>query len=726
MEQTNKNGGTGEIRVIKRYSDSEYYEQYIDQVSEFADQNKNSFGFNPKAAYKQMSMKGQLWLAIENKNEICGYIMFGGVYPNLRVFQLFVNPLIRGNKIGTLLLSELVNYGNLNSYSFIHAKVAAELPANKFWEKSGFSITHTSKGGSANSKSRRLINHRLLQLDTPDLLTPITDAKKKSLEYINRPTLSPPIYSLDLNVLFDLVRDRENAVIARDLITKSMNGALKIVVTQEFITELDRTKRARHDPLLALARALPVLPNFNEEDMTSITKDLREIIFPQRSTIGKKAENDLSDLRHLAYSILANVDGFVTGEHSLLAQSEKLQKKYGVEVISPAEFSFQPDEITKIPSQIDGERIEIDPSRDVLKLSKLPLIAKLRVSDTLIEQIEGHLKTIKEYDANVLKIDGDIIAYCGTNYANTLSGVDMFLFVDESHSKATLAVDHFLERSFRQLPENKISKINLYLSSSQIITSETARAKGFMKTSEQNKLIKVAYNGILDKTNWKSFVNQYANESGYCTSEVFPSNEDIINTGITLKKHEEIYAHTLSLFDFESLISPGILNHDSRSCTLVPIRNPYANDLLGDTAPQASLFSTRASLLMLEKAYFRSPGRAQYMQKGTLVAFYVSGRGGSQEIIGVGRVTYSEIRNIEDIDPSLSRQGVIEQIELKNIADNSGNIHVFTFDNFKKLPHPISFKHAKKIDLISAANLATIEKLMNDKLSLLFEVGYKQ
>ncbi|RBP51330.1 GNAT family N-acetyltransferase [Arenicella xantha] len=724
MELNEIDVDASDIKILKQYSNSDHYERYISQVADFADQNKNSFGFNPVAAYRQMSLKGQLWLATGKEHEICGYIMFGGVYPNLRVFQLFVNPLSRGRRIGTKLLDELIKHGNLNKYSFIHAKVAAELPANQFWEKSGFSITQTSQGGSAKSKNRRRINHRLLQLDTPDLLTPITQTTKKSFEYLNRPTLSPPIYALDLNVLFDLVKDRENAAVARDFITKSMNGAIKIVVTQEFITELERTKTNSQDPLLALARALPTLPKFDEIDIAALADELREIIFPQRSKTGRKAKNDLSDLRHLAYSILASVDGFVTGEHSMLARSAELYSKYGVEVISPSEFVFRPDDITQVPTQIDGEPIEIESCRDVLNLSEIPLIAKLRTPDNLIALIESHLKTNKEFEANCLKIAGITIAYCGINFSNTLNGVDIFLFVDESHPQATLAVDHFIERSLRQLPQGKVCRTNLYISLSQIITRETAITKGFIKAPKSNNLIKLAYNGVLDSTNWKSFVDQYYDESGYRISETIPSSDDIVHTGITLKKDSEIYAHSLSLFDFESLISPGVLNHDSRSCVLIPIRESFAIDLLGNTGPQASLFCTKANLLMLEKAYFRSPTRARYIEKGTLIAFYVSGKSSPQEVIGTARVTYSEIKHINDIGPSLSRQGVIDHGELVKVSNKNGNIHVFTFDNFKKLPRPIGFKIAKELGLISAANLATIEKLMNDKLSLLFEAGY--
>lgn len=726
MDSISQDGSLHEIKILKRYSEYKDYDRYIDQVSHFADQNKKSFGFMPATAYRQMSLKGQLWLAVNKENHIYGYLMFGGVYPNLRVFQLFVAPHARGQGIGKILLDELVSHGNKNKYAFIHAKVAAELPANQFWEKSGFSITHTSQGGSENSKTRRLVNHRLLQLDTPDLLTQLFSENKSSLEYSNKPTLSPSIYSLDLNVIFDLVRDRNNTAVARDLITKSINGAVKVVLTRELVAELERTKVDEEDPLLALAKALPVLPSFEEEKVVSLSEELRKIVFPQRSLTGKKAINDLSDLRHLAFSILAKIDGFITGEGALLANSDELSGKYGIEVISPAEFIYQPSNISLEPTQINGDAIEVTSCMNVLELRTIPLISALRVSDNVVSLIENNLKTNKDFEAYDLRIDGKIVAYCGIDCANSYQVMNLYLFVDESHPQASLAIDHFLERSFRKLPNDKVCRINLEISPSQTITIETAIAKGFVKTPHASSLIKISFNGIIDEGNWQMFASKFHDESGYSASETFPSSADIANTGITLKGVNDVYARIFTLFEFESLISPGFLNHSARTCTLIPIKQTYADELLGTSGAQANLFCLKPNLLMLEKAYFRSTARAHYLCKGELVAFYVSGKISSQEIIGIARVTYSEIRAVDEIGASLSRQGVIEKAELSNAADKHGNIHVFTFDNFKKLPFPIGFTRAKELGLISAANLATIEKLENDKLSLLLKTGYSE
>jgi len=714
------------IVILKKYSESDDCSRYINEVARLADQNKQSFGFNPLKVYEEMSLKEQLWIAINDDKDVCGYIMFGGKYPSLRVFQLFVIKEYRGGGIASLLLNELIEHGNLNRYSIITAKVAQELSANKFWQKNEFFITHTYLGGSASSKKRRTLNHRLFQLNTPDLLSPISTLTNAPLKYTNRPMLSTPIYSLDLNVVFDLIKDRNNMKEARDLITRSMNGAIDIVITPEFVTELERALINEHDPLLDLARALPSLPKFKEEEISGLAESLRKLVFPQRSKERKNSDNDVSDLRHLAYSILAKVTGFVTGERSLLRSSSKLQKEYGIEVLSVKEFSHSPGSPKVLPASIDGNIIKIKPCREYIQLDKIPYFEQFKIPTESIVAIEKQLKKNKFFEVSLLEVDDENIAYYGVNCANNLEKIELYLFVNELHSHAILAIDHFLEESLRRLPNNKICRLDLHISPSQTITSKTAVTKGFKHTSTNNILTKIAYNGILDKHCWPEFVSNYQNKSGYEIKEKFPSCADILNTGIVLEKEEDYFAKPLSLFDFESLISPGLLNHQKRKCTLIPIREDYADNLLGNTSRQRSLFANKANFLMLEKAYFRSPTRASYIQKGSLIAFYVSGSKSVQAIIGIGRVTYSEVINRDQINASLSRQGVISDHKLNEIAEKHGGIHVFTFDNFKKLPKHIGLKKAKQIGLISNANLATIEQLSNDKLSLLLEVGYKE
>ena len=143
--------------------------------------------------------------------ELLGYLLYGGQYPTLKVFQLFVALPYRGMSIAQKLITELVEFGERNNYLTISARVAADLAANRFWNRAGFSITRQVPGGE---KSQRTINVQVRMLDTPSLLKMMAREASapgrdlQSLKIGAQPLISSQIYVLDLNVFFDMVKRR--------------------------------------------------------------------------------------------------------------------------------------------------------------------------------------------------------------------------------------------------------------------------------------------------------------------------------------------------------------------------------------------------------------------------------------------------------------------------------------------------------------------------------------
>ncbi|WP_217997983.1 hypothetical protein, partial [Pseudomonas syringae group genomosp. 3] len=167
------------------------------------------------------------------------------------------------------------------------------------------------------------------------------------------------------------------------------------------------------------------------------------------------------------------------------------------------------------------------------------------------------------------------------------------------------------------------------------------------------------------------------------------------------------------------VIGPRFILNADRDCMLVAIRENFANGLIGNVKNQLSLLSSHDKILLLEKAYFRSPAKAAHFKKGGLIAFYVSGNKSIQEIIGFARITYSDVISIDEAAIKLDRQGVLSRLELASMVDNSGKIHVFTFDNFLEFDRRVSFLRAKELELISNANLVSPEKVGFEKLKVL-------
>jgi ribosomal protein S18 acetylase RimI-like enzyme len=116
----------------------------------------------------QILMEGkQVNPYIERVQNFADYLLWGGRYPMLKVFHLYVAQQNRKQGIGAKLLSSLEAFGEKNSYLTISVRVAADLTANKFWDHSGFPIISQEAGGQT---SKRTINIRYKELDTPSLL----------------------------------------------------------------------------------------------------------------------------------------------------------------------------------------------------------------------------------------------------------------------------------------------------------------------------------------------------------------------------------------------------------------------------------------------------------------------------------------------------------------------------------------------------------------------------
>jgi hypothetical protein len=204
-----------------------------------------------------------------------------------------------------------------------------------------------------------------------------------------------------------------------------------------------------------------------------------------------------------------------------------------------------------------------------------------------------------------------------------------------------------------------------------------------------------------------------------------PLLNEFQHTGISVKTTTGKLTAILKLFDFETLVSPAIVLCPGRTSVIVPIKACFAKDLFDKVQSQMCLFPALEAIFHVEKAYFRYPQKINLFIIGTPIFFYQSGSvGGAKEIIGCGRVTYSEVLPAKDLEFSLRRQGVLSIGELLKISDKSQNIHVFTFDNFNLFPYKIPFRFLRENKIISKANLVTAEPLSAENTLRLCKCGF--
>lgn len=708
------------MKILKKYED---VREYLDDVCAHADMNRESFGFLPEQSYLERAQENRLWVATCDNGIYAGHLIYGGKHPSLKIFQIYVSDQYRGTGLATTLIDEIKRFSKENGYSLVSARVASDLLANAFWRRSGFKIIRQEKGGKTTG---RYINVYVLEVESNSLFAgTVEDVSDGDVRYLESPILKKPIFVLDLNLIFDLIRETGAEKEARALVSSAFAGNITLCVTPELRVELERTSFNKlNDPILSFVKNLPVLTEVDPVELDKLTIDLREMFFPYRSKKGKGAQNDLSDLKHIAFCIVHKVDGFVTREKALIRNSSSLKFKYGVEVVSPFDFLLE-SEAAKEKCYDDAfslgdEEVSVVSYDRSMSENVCRLLDTLKVAEEEKEKnVDLSIKTDTHHKLVVkLGTDGSVVGFCSWNSARKLSPiVECFLYVDESKPYALSTVDHLIEAVFRSSERKFTGRIDLYTSASQYETRSTAKKRGFIEQSDNRKLSKIFYNGIIDDKSWMEFAKGFKKMSGIALRDHFPSFSELKNTGMPFG------GGIVSLFDFETGISPGLVLSKDRGGVVLPIKPKFAKQLLGiDT--QSDLFANKEALLHVEKLYVRSNSRVSYFSRGDVVVFYVSKEKGLWgEAIGFARITYSEALNVSDVRIKLSRQGVLSLGDLDDMSDSEGFVHAITFDGFSVFENPVNFSSLKKSGLVSRANLVTAEKLSGEQLSDLMYMG---
>ncbi|HDH11154.1 MAG TPA: GNAT family N-acetyltransferase [Nitrospirae bacterium] len=722
------------MKILKSFSE---IEPFLPILQSCADKNRKALGFFTKQTYEEQALQGRIWIAISSDtNDYAGHLMFGGTFPLLKIFQVFVNPNYRRSNIATKLIKELVSYGESGNYISISCRVAADLRANSFWEKNGFVLIRQEQG---KGNSKRTINIRIKELNTPTLFT-YGDARNKQnlhssevqISYINRPISNNPSYVIDLNVFFDVVRNRPRNKEASLLISAGFNNQIRVCVTTEFSKELEKhSDPNKVDPVLSFAERLPTLPPIDQKNLEGIISKIGLLVFPEKMHAGKLTENDRSDLLHLASCIHHRVYGFVTNDKAILKVSDKIRQNYGLDIVSSQDFigSDSISEKYDLKTIFDGQEINSGEIKEHERQELESFLSGLGISlEQIVTILDPGISGSPRRRVSV-RADNELIAVASWDAPSKfMQSTVLYLFVDEHHPTATKIIDHVLETVSRDTAPFQLRRIDLSIGFEQVHTKQTALQRGFClqlsgdSLSLTGGLSKVSYRGIITPDSWHDFTVKYKKLTGLALPSMMPNYKEFINTGIVFKSTQTI---NLKLFEFETLISPALLLCRGREAIILPIRRRYADELLHSYQKQTKMFPYSEALLHVERAYFKTSRNTNLFKKGLPVIFYVSGKeGGSMEAVGSGRITFSDVLSYEEIDMNMSRQGVLSKNELSDRLDSEGKIHVFTFDNFNLFANPIPFNKLRALGLVSAANLITSEKLKYNQFIKLCKTAY--
>ena len=706
--------------------------KYLHEIQLASDRNRNELGFWRPNTLRELVLKGRVWVVVNSSAEYFGHTLFGGGFPVLKIFQLYVQPERRRSGVAGFLIENLRNYGEKIGYLEISARVASDLSiANSTYSAFGFELVRVLDGGTSRN---RKINLRVLRLNTPSLFDEVQPVQEP-IEYETGPMLQTPSYVIDLNIVMDLVKpnrpERDSAIA---VFRSAMTGDIRLFAAPELTAELLRNhKPNRPDPILEFANTLSPLPPVNNLNLEKIRLELEKLVF-----VEAKAEsiNDQSDLRHLATCIHHKIHGFITRDTLLLSAHQRINSRYGLNIVAPGEFYAEPiDSELRLIAQLPepGSSLEIGDFVQAEQISVDEFFIQMGIDN----RDAGNIWSPGSNNAPRRRI----VAATGTQVIgiatydrppDALSDSVAFLIVNELNPAAEICIDHLLEQISRDHVYRRTDRILLTIRREDERSISTAHKRGY-RTGEVGPggsrfttLAKLSFRPLVSDSNWAEFRKAFAKNSGYSFAKEFPNFKNIVNNQIPIIRPDG-FAGRVGLFELETLFSPVLFLFYNREGAIIPIRRSFADELLGETPTQRSLLAPREAFLRVEKAYYRQPKHQKFLTVGCPVVFYVSGRaGGSSSAVGVGRVTSISTHHLDEIPIQFRRQGVLDEKELIDLSSKSGSVQVITFDNFKPFKQAISFSQLKKLNAVSGANLVTAQRLDRAALTRICETGLRE
>jgi GNAT superfamily N-acetyltransferase len=685
---------------------------FVDTVRTNADREKDALGFLPAQAYEEAARAGHLFVAVDEKTKHCvGHVLFGAAFPHSKIYQLFITPKFRAKGVGALLLQSLVKWAEDRNYIAISAKVAADLDANGFWERMGFTKVRTVPGGASRG---RLINIRRRHLDTPNLFSagssPLT---------VSSPTSATAVFAIDLNVFFDVLKRRPRAESAGTVIGAGLSNLVRVVVTEEFIKELKRNALdSSKDQILELALQLPVIPSPDAGVLARLERDLSALVFPEKARQGKLGIRDRSDLAHLATAIHHSASGFITAEDALVDAAPEVRSKFGVRIFHVDRFAeiVRSDSypMQSFDARFASNTVRISELLPSMKAELKRLTDAVGCSEEYRNQVQSEGVVATNRKTLCAAIDEQLVCAALWPASSSLSRVfNISVVCDDEHPALETALDALLYTLAKELTRNGPALLRLIVPDGLTVTLQFALQLGFRRQNKgkgEQRLERLALGTVVHDSNWKEIRADLLRLGGNRFEETLPTFK-MYDVGFSYERtNGESQILSVKLSDLESALSPTIFALRERTAVMVPIRQTYADELLG-TSEQISLLPAAGAGLFHSRVYFSSARNARLLKPGTAVVFYESGKAhGRSAAIAIARVLDTIVVEKRTVPVSCLQHGILDVQDIAELT-KTDKVAVTTFDNVMPILHPVSLPYLRKVGCVDASNLVCARRI---------------
>jgi predicted nucleic acid-binding protein/ribosomal protein S18 acetylase RimI-like enzyme len=693
---------------------------FLDAIRTQADSEREALGFLPEPAYAEAARQRKIVLLLSQDGDqisYAGHLLFGGIFPVMRVRQISVTTNSRRNGQATTLLRALIAQGEKEGYLSIVANVATDLAgANAFYERNGFVSVRLKLGGKTRN---RTINVRILQLQTPSLISlMVGPTQPKPIEIIQPKKRSPdiPIYAIDLNVFYDAIRKRARSDDAGAVFEAALSHQIRIAASQEFISELKRTSNSPgNDPVLSLAKRIPNLPAQDKTTIEKIKPIIASLVFPERAAGGRLKSTDESDVLHLAHAVAAGVSGYITSDSRVLSARDALMNEFNLDVIGLSEFV----DLLDLPG-LDEPATPAKATKNfrIQRPSAEEAIAFIETERLTPNSFLIGAKATDCVRSSVSDSDGVI----GVSLLLPASALDQpsrsIVCVRQEHPFSSTVADFLLSEQIRYCTQNSACHLLLLDIPSHPITRRIAFNLGFQQqTGTAAALAKIVLGQPVTNKTWDKARLSIERLAGLKLQAKCPTY-DRPRAQITTSIGDNI---EIGLFELETLLSPTLFALAKRKAVVVPITRSFAADLLG-TDLQYSFLEVPEAHFLSRRTYFNTTRATRSMIRGSAILFYESSRGkGRGAIVAVGRIVDVTSIPVSSVPEALRRGAVVDDL---GTLTKSERILATTFDNLVVFSKPVILTKLRQIGCVTKANFVSATPISAKHLTAIVESGH--
>jgi len=688
-------------------------------ITALADSEKEALGFWPENSLREAIERGRL-IALAADGELAGYIHYSGVFPHAKIQQIATSPAWRRKGVASTLIRTLVERLESHGFLSLKAEIAETLSGSlAFYRRNGFVQVLSRRGGS--TRNRAILVH-VRELESDNLFAFADRQQMPDLGIRRRSAGEDSLYAFDLNVYFDLVRDRHQSNNARALFGAALAHQIRLTVSDEFAVELKRTSSDRaNDPVLQMALRLPRLPAVDRERCEALTARIHQLVFVDPGLASAGNAQSLSDAAHIAHAALSRASAFITRDGTLLAAGGVLLDEIGIDIISVEEIaSLLPDEAAFTePSIRSGEGFSFSAASDAEVAAYLT--SALVPTDIAREFYSpagfGVLRV-----ARAIRTADNVMAIGVLLMAQGMQPIArMLVHAREDQPDTGLFADFLIDRLTRDSTAAHPTAIELIHVAGQSSVSRVAQSRGFIRSRSGVVYQKLSLGRPVTAENWADCVAEIRRRTGFSLPQAMPTTAPD-DTEISLVSPE---GHTLvhPASQLADLLSPAIVVWPGLSGVIVPIAKAYADELLG-TAPQHafSFVKARDAAFLVRRAYVSSPRNVPLMHVDGPILFYESSRtGGRGGVVAVGRVVDCTLQPKTELSSDDQRRLVVDDINAFSVTDD---ILITSFDSLFALPKPVPLRYLKAIGAAGSANLISAVSLSSEKITQILTQGW--